>query len=270
MSTRPQGTFARTALAGALLAAAIGTGGASIAVAQDASAAPDASAAAEGSLTFGMILVGPAGRPRLEPGPPRGGRVRRGEAGRDDAPARPGQHRPIVPELTVDQAARDMIDQGAQLVFMTSDDMKDGALLAAEQNPDVPMIWSSGDNAWADGMDHRPELANLGNVMGQMEYRQGDRGLQRGPGDADRQHRLRRSAHQRRDAAPRELRLPGRAPLLGELPRQRPRRPDVRGQLDRLLVQHPGRHARPHAGQQRLHRRRRGRPHAAASTRPRR
>jgi simple sugar transport system substrate-binding protein len=53
---------------------------------------------------------------------------------------------------------------------MTSDDMKDGALLAAEQNPDVPMIWSSGDNAWADGQDYRPDLPNLGNVMGQMEY----------------------------------------------------------------------------------------------------
>jgi simple sugar transport system substrate-binding protein len=48
--------------------------------------------------------------------------------------------------------------------------MKDGAFLAAEQFPDVPMIWSSGDNAWADGNDYRPELANLGNVMGEMEY----------------------------------------------------------------------------------------------------
>jgi simple sugar transport system substrate-binding protein len=63
-----------------------------------------------------------------------------------------------------------MIDQGARLVFMTSDDMRDGAFLAAEQHPDVPMIWSSGDNAWADGKGHRPDLANLGNVMGQMEY----------------------------------------------------------------------------------------------------
>jgi simple sugar transport system substrate-binding protein len=74
------------------------------------------------------------------------------------------------PELTVDQAARDMIDQGAQLIFMTSDDMKDGAFLAAEQNPDVPMIWSSGDNAWPDGQDYRPDLANLGNIMGEMQY----------------------------------------------------------------------------------------------------
>jgi len=73
------------------------------------------------------------------------------------------------PELTVDQVARDMVNQGAQLVFFTSDDMKDGALVAAEQFPEIPMIWSSGDSAWADGMGYRDDLANLGNVMGQME-----------------------------------------------------------------------------------------------------
>jgi simple sugar transport system substrate-binding protein len=32
------------------------------------------------------------------------------------------------------------------------------------------MIWSSGDNAWAEGKDYRPDLTNLGNVMGRMEY----------------------------------------------------------------------------------------------------
>src|SRR3972149_5628294 len=74
------------------------------------------------------------------------------------------------PGTTVDQVASDMIAQGAKLVFATSDDMKDGALLAAEQNPDVPMIWSSGDSMWADGKDYRPDLTNLGNIMGRMEY----------------------------------------------------------------------------------------------------
>ncbi len=74
------------------------------------------------------------------------------------------------PEITPEQAAADMIDQGAQLVFLTSDDMRDGAFLAAEQNVDVPMIWSSGDNAWEDGKDYRADLENLGNIMGQMEF----------------------------------------------------------------------------------------------------
>ena len=74
-----------------------------------------------------------------------------------------------LPEKTVDQVAADMIAEGAELVFATSDDMKDGILVAAEQNPDVPMIWSSGDSAWEDGKSFAG-LDNLGNVMGKMEF----------------------------------------------------------------------------------------------------
>ena len=49
--------------------------------------------------------------------------------------------------------------------------MKDGIELAAEQYPDVPMIWSSGESAWPEaGEAYRPDLANLGNTMGRMEY----------------------------------------------------------------------------------------------------
>ncbi|HSJ71495.1 MAG TPA: BMP family ABC transporter substrate-binding protein [Acidimicrobiia bacterium] len=120
-------------------------------------------------LTFGMILVGPQDD--------RGWSQAHREAG-EYLEEKLGATMIVLdkvnpadrPEQTVDQVARDMIEQGAQLIFMTSDDMKDGALLAAEQNPDVPMIWSSGDNAWEEGKDYRPDLANLGNVMGEMEY----------------------------------------------------------------------------------------------------
>lgn len=74
-----------------------------------------------------------------------------------------------LPDKTVEQVAQDMINQGAQLIFLTSDDMRDGSVLAAELNPDIPMIWSSGDSAWADGESYEP-LDNLGNVMGRMYY----------------------------------------------------------------------------------------------------
>ena len=74
------------------------------------------------------------------------------------------------PNLTVDQVVSDMIDEGAQLIFATSDDMKDGILTAAEKFPDVPMIWSSGDSAHKEGKGYRPDLENLGNIMGKMEY----------------------------------------------------------------------------------------------------
>ena len=74
-----------------------------------------------------------------------------------------------LPDKTVDQVAQDMVNQGAELIFLTSDDMRDGALLAAELNPDIPMIWSSGDSAWQEGEAYAP-FDNLGNVMGRMYY----------------------------------------------------------------------------------------------------
>ncbi len=72
------------------------------------------------------------------------------------------------PETSVEQVVDDMIEQGAQLIFATSDDMKDGIEAAAAAHPDVPMIWSSGDNAWAQGEAYRDDLPNLGNIMGRM------------------------------------------------------------------------------------------------------
>ena len=33
-----------------------------------------------------------------------------------------------------------------------------------EALPEVPMIWISGDSAWEDGKDHKPDLDNLGNI----------------------------------------------------------------------------------------------------------
>lgn len=74
-----------------------------------------------------------------------------------------------LPDKGVDQVAQDMIDQGAQMIFATSDDMKDGILLAAEANPDVPMVWVSGDSAWTEG-ESFVGLDNLGNVMTRLEF----------------------------------------------------------------------------------------------------
>lgn len=130
--------------------------------------APEAGGEGE-ALTFGMILVGPQND--------RGWSQAHFEAG-EYVEEMLGAEMIVIdkvnpadrPNTTVEQVVDDMISQGAQLVFATSDDMKDGILLAAEQHPDVPMIWSSGDSAWAEGRDYRPDLTNLGNVMGRMEY----------------------------------------------------------------------------------------------------
>ncbi len=74
------------------------------------------------------------------------------------------------PDTTLEQVVDDMIAQGAQLIFATSDDMRDGILAAAAAHPDVPMIWASGDTAWAEGQNYRADLTNLGNIMPKMEY----------------------------------------------------------------------------------------------------
>lgn len=74
------------------------------------------------------------------------------------------------PETTIEAVVGDMIDQGAQLVFATSDDMRDGIEAAAAVYPDTPMIWSSGDSAWEDGKAYRADLDNLGTTMGRMYY----------------------------------------------------------------------------------------------------
>jgi len=75
------------------------------------------------------------------------------------------------PETTVDQVVTQMINEGAGMIFATSDDMRDGIEIGAAQHPDVPMIWSSGDSAWPEaGEAYRPDLTNLGNTMGRMEY----------------------------------------------------------------------------------------------------
>jgi len=143
----------------ALVATACGGGGG-----QEASPSPEGK-----PLTFGMILVGP-----------------KNDHGWSQAHFEAGKYveqqlgaRMIVidkvnpadrPETSVEQVVSDMIDQGAQLIFATSDDMKDGIQAAAAEHPDVPMIWSSGDSAWAEGKGYRADLENLGNVMGRMEY----------------------------------------------------------------------------------------------------
>ncbi len=74
------------------------------------------------------------------------------------------------PETSVEQVVDDMVSQGAQMIFATSDDMRDGIEAAAAAHPDIPMIWSSGDSAWAEGQAYKSDLSNLGNIMGRMYY----------------------------------------------------------------------------------------------------
>ncbi len=76
------------------------------------------------------------------------------------------------PSVKAEDVISQMISNGAQLIFATSDDFKDSIEAAAAAHPDVPMIWSTGDSAWADGQNYKPDLTNLGNYFMKMEYTQ--------------------------------------------------------------------------------------------------
>ncbi len=73
------------------------------------------------------------------------------------------------PGTTPEQLAEDLVNQGAKMIFFTSDDMKDGAIAFAKAHPDIPVEFTSGDSAWKDGKDFQ-NLPNLSNIMGKMEY----------------------------------------------------------------------------------------------------
>lgn len=128
----------------------------------------DDEVAGEG-FTFGMILVGPEND--------RGWSQAHFEAGKyvEETTGATMISLDTVnpadrPETSVEQVVDDMIAQGAQMIFATSDDMKDGIEAAAKAHPDVPMIWSSGDSAWQEGQAYAGDLPNLGNIMGRMIY----------------------------------------------------------------------------------------------------
>jgi simple sugar transport system substrate-binding protein len=120
-------------------------------------------------LVFGMILVGP-----------------KDDRGWSQAHFAAGQYveqnvansRMIVfeklnpgdtPEATVEGVVDDMVEQGARLIFLTSDVFEEDAVGAAEKYPDVTFIMVSGDDAWEEGKNEGNAPANMGNVMGRME-----------------------------------------------------------------------------------------------------
>lgn len=133
------------------------------------STASETTAGTTEGLTFGMILVGPENDRGWSQAHFEAGKYLESRLGAEMISldkVNPADR----PDITVEQVVDDMIAQGAQVIFATSDDMKDGIQAAAAAHPDVPMIWSSGDNAWAEGEAYRQDLTNLGNLMGRMEF----------------------------------------------------------------------------------------------------
>lgn len=68
-------------------------------------------------------------------------------------------------DITTEAAAKSLIDAGAKVVFMTTDDYADDTDKIAAKYPDVIFIHASGDHVHSG---KAPK--NVGNVMGQMEW----------------------------------------------------------------------------------------------------
>jgi simple sugar transport system substrate-binding protein len=73
------------------------------------------------------------------------------------------------PGTTGVQLAESLVEQGANVIAFTSDDMKDDAIEFATKYPEIPVIFASGDTVWQDGMDYQ-NLPNMVNIMCRMEY----------------------------------------------------------------------------------------------------
>ena len=121
--------------------------------------------AEEKPFTFGMLLVGPFND--------RGWSQAHYDAGLYVESKLPGVKMLYLdkvnpadrPGLTLPQLVDDLVSKGARLIIANSDDMKDGIREAAKQHPDITFIHVSGDDVLT-----KKAPANLGNVMGRMEY----------------------------------------------------------------------------------------------------
>lgn len=120
-------------------------------------------------FTLGMLLVGPYND--------RGWSQAHYEAGLYVEENVPGSEMIYIdkvnpadrPGTTSAQLGEELLDQGADLVVFNSDDMKDGALEFAQNNPEVPVIHISGDFSWEEGENFQGQ-ENLVNLMENMTY----------------------------------------------------------------------------------------------------
>jgi simple sugar transport system substrate-binding protein len=124
-------------------------------------------AVAQDEFTFGMILVGPQNDGGWSQAHYEGGKYVEEHI--------PGAKMLVFeklnpadsPEVTLESVVQDMVDQGANLIFTTSDEFEEDTTAAAN-NPnfkDVTFVNVSGDDAYTGDAP-----ANVGNVMGTMEW----------------------------------------------------------------------------------------------------
>jgi simple sugar transport system substrate-binding protein len=116
-------------------------------------------------FVFGLILVGPKDDHGWSEAHYKGGRYVEAQLPNSRMLYLDELNPGVRPETTLQSVATEMVEQGARLIFVTSDDFGADTAVAAQEHPEVIFIHISGDHVLQGGTP-----ANLGNLMSQMEY----------------------------------------------------------------------------------------------------
>jgi simple sugar transport system substrate-binding protein len=120
-------------------------------------------------FVFGMILVGPKNDRGWSQAHTEGGRYIEENIEGARMIVFESLNPADAPEATLEGVVDEMVDQGAQLIFTTSDEFEEDTVGAAKKYPDVTFISSSGDDAWSEGQDAGVAPENEGNIMSRIE-----------------------------------------------------------------------------------------------------
>jgi simple sugar transport system substrate-binding protein len=128
-------------------------------------AQPSAPAASDEKFVFGMVLVGPINDGGWSQAHYEAAKRVESEVAGSEFVYIDKVNPADRPNVTVEQVVDELVGKGAKLIITNSDDFKDGTREAAKAHPDVVFMHASGDDVLTGKAP-----ANLGNVMGRMEY----------------------------------------------------------------------------------------------------
>jgi basic membrane lipoprotein Med (substrate-binding protein (PBP1-ABC) superfamily) len=202
-------------------------------------------ALAQDEFVFGVVLVGPENDRGWSQAHYEGGRYVEETVPGTRMIFFPSLNPADAPETTLLDVVDEMVDQGARVIFTASDAFEEDTNRVAEAFPDVVFINISGDDALTGSAP-----PNVGNLMGQMEWGKLIAGCAAGLTTQTASIGYLGPLINGGNAPSSGVGISGRALLLREVRRRQPRRADLHRHLDRLLVQHPRRDARPERGNQ--------------------
>jgi simple sugar transport system substrate-binding protein len=128
-------------------------------------AQPSAPAASDEKFVFGMVLVGPINDGGWSQAHYEAAKRVEAEVAGSEFVYIDKVNPADRPNVTVEQVVDELVAKGAKMIITNSDDFKDGTREAAKAHPEVTFIHASGDDVLTGKAP-----ANLGNVMGRMEY----------------------------------------------------------------------------------------------------